>query len=46
MKYCTKCVLPDTTDAIAFDQDGVCNVCRAGQKKCIDKIKTAGSSLV
>lgn len=33
MKYCTKCVLPDTTDAIAFDQDGVCNVCRAAEVK-------------
>ena len=29
MKQCTKCVQYDTADGIAFDENGVCNVCRA-----------------
>jgi N-acetyl sugar amidotransferase len=28
MKYCTRCVLPETHDTIIFDEEGVCSVCR------------------
>ena len=33
MKYCTKCILPDTHETISFDEAGVCNVCRQSEKK-------------
>lgn len=37
MKYCTRCVLPDTRPGIVFDADGVCNACKSvGAKKKID----------
>ena len=28
MRLCSKCVTPETHETIAFDQEGVCNVCR------------------
>lgn len=28
MKYCKNCLTPETHDSIAFDDQGVCNVCR------------------
>ncbi len=28
MRLCTKCVTPETHETIAFDEEGVCNVCR------------------
>jgi len=27
VKYCTRCVLPETHETIIFDENGVCNVC-------------------
>ncbi len=33
MKYCTKCVLPETHETIQFDEEGVCNICRQAEKK-------------
>ncbi len=33
MKYCTRCVMPDTKPHIIFDDEGVCNACRAHEKK-------------
>lgn len=27
MRTCTKCVLPETHETVAFDRDGVCNIC-------------------
>ncbi len=38
MKYCTRCVLPETHETIAFDGEGVCNICRQHEfkKKKID----------
>jgi len=36
MKYCTKCILPDTHETISFDEEGVCNVCRQAEKKHLD----------
>lgn len=29
MKYCTKCVMPDTRPGIKFDEQGVCSACRS-----------------
>ncbi len=31
-KRCTKCVLPETTPRIVFDENGVCNFCRSYKK--------------
>ena len=28
MRYCTRCILPETHDTVMFDQEGVCSVCR------------------
>lgn len=36
MKYCTKCVLPDTHETIKFDEKGVCNICRQAEQKHLD----------
>ena len=33
MKICSKCVMPETWDGIAFDEQGVCNICRESEKK-------------
>ena len=33
MKYCTKCILPDTHETIKFDEQGVCNICRQAEVK-------------
>ena len=33
MKYCSKCILPDTHETIKFDKEGVCNVCRNAEVK-------------
>ena len=27
MKYCTKCVMPDTRPGITFNEEGVCSAC-------------------
>ena len=28
MRYCTRCLYPETQDTLMFDEDGVCSVCR------------------
>ena len=33
MKYCTKCILPETHETIHFDEKGVCNICRQAEQK-------------
>lgn len=33
MKYCKKCVMPDTRPGIKFNKDGVCSACLAHEKK-------------
>jgi len=33
MKYCTRCLIPDTKPYITFDQNGVCNACIAHDQK-------------
>ena len=33
MKRCTSCGLPETHETIAFDAEGVCNICRQHEFK-------------
>ncbi len=33
MKYCVRCVTPDTRPRIEIDEEGVCNACRHADKK-------------
>ena len=33
MKYCKKCVLPDTRPNLVLDEEGVCNACRSHDTK-------------
>jgi N-acetyl sugar amidotransferase len=37
MKYCQRCVLPDTRPGLVIDRDGICNACKnADNKRSID----------
>jgi len=33
MKYCKKCLMPDTKPYLEFDRAGICSACRASEKK-------------
>lgn len=33
MKYCTKCVMPDTRPGITFNEEGVCSACQTYEQK-------------
>ncbi|MEF2144721.1 MAG: N-acetyl sugar amidotransferase [Desulfovibrionaceae bacterium] len=33
MKYCTRCLMPDTKFGLTFDRDGVCAACRTHERK-------------
>lgn len=33
MKYCTRCVMPDTKPDLFLDDEGVCNACRSFEKR-------------
>ena len=33
MRYCTKCVMPDTKPDLNFDEDGVCDACQSQELK-------------
>lgn len=33
MKYCTRCVMPDTKPDLHLDEEGVCNACRSFEKR-------------
>ena len=33
MKYCSKCLMPDTKPYLEFNNDGVCNACQAAEDK-------------
>ena len=33
MRYCTRCILPDTHETVQFDGEGVCNICRQAEVK-------------
>ena len=33
MKYCTKCVMPDTRPGITFNEAGVCSACQSYENR-------------
>ena len=33
MKYCTKCVMPDTRPGITFNEQGVCSACQSYERR-------------
>ena len=33
MRYCNKCVMPDTRPEIVFDDNGICDACKSAEKK-------------
>jgi N-acetyl sugar amidotransferase len=33
MRYCTRCVMPDTKPGVTLDEKGVCSACRSVEKK-------------
>ena len=33
MKYCTRCVMPDTRPGIAFNKEGVCTACQSYENR-------------
>ena len=33
MKYCTRCVMPDTRPGIEFNEEGVCSACQSYEKR-------------
>lgn len=33
MKYCNKCVMPDTRPGIVFDEQGICHACRVAEER-------------
>lgn len=33
MRYCKKCILPESHESIMFDEEGVCNICRQAEIK-------------
>lgn len=35
MKYCTKCVMPDTRPRLTFDENGICSACQWSEEKNI-----------
>lgn len=33
MKYCRRCVMPDTKKGMVFDNEGICSACRSNEEK-------------
>ena len=33
LKYCKKCVMPDTKPDLHLDEEGICNACRSYEKR-------------
>lgn len=33
MRRCSRCVMPETWEGIRFDDEGICNICRAAERK-------------
>ena len=38
MKFCKKCVMPNTKPDLTFDEEGVCDACRSFERKHGDHI--------
>lgn len=36
MKFCKRCVMPDTKPNLNFDEDGICDACRSQEAKNSD----------
>lgn len=35
MKFCKRCVMPDTKPNLNFDGDGICDACRSQEAKIV-----------
>lgn len=46
LKYCTKCVMPQTKPDLHFDDQGVCSACRSYEKRTITDWDTRHKELV
>ncbi len=49
MRYCKKCVMPDTRPGMKFDEEGICSGCRvASQVVQVDGMRlfSLGSALI
>ena len=33
LRYCVRCVIPDTKPDLQFDDEGVCSACRAYERR-------------
>lgn len=33
MKYCKKCVMPDTRPGISFNEEGICSACQSYERR-------------
>ena len=33
LKYCNRCVMPETTEGIDFDENGICTACTSSEQK-------------
>ena len=33
MKYCNRCIMPETTEGIDFDENGICRACASSEQK-------------
>ena len=41
MRYCTRCILPDTRPGLVLGPDGTCSACRAhGRKLALSQLET------
>lgn len=45
MRYCTRCVLPDTKPGLVLDHEGVCSACRSVEKKHLIDWKARATKL-
>lgn len=45
MKYCVKCVMPDTRPGIALNGEGVCSACQSYERRKISTGMKDGSNL-
>ena len=44
MKYCKKCVMPDTRPGISFNEEGVCSACLNYENRKILIIRNVGKN--
>ena len=39
LRYCTRCVMPDSKPDLQFDEEGVCSACRAYERLCLSCVR-------